>query len=57
MWITGKNEQIPEKGSGKKVLEEHSVFQIVTWHALLGKQVPFLDCRIPSGKNWNINLF
>jgi hypothetical protein len=30
MWITGKKKQIPEIGLGKKVLEEHSVFQIVT---------------------------
>jgi hypothetical protein len=30
MWITGKKYQILEIGSEKKVLEEHSVFQIVT---------------------------
>jgi hypothetical protein len=30
MWIAGKTQQIPKIVSGKKVLEEHSLFQIVT---------------------------
>jgi hypothetical protein len=30
MWITGKSLQIPKIESGKKVLEEHSLFQVVT---------------------------
>jgi hypothetical protein len=30
MWIAGKTKQIPKIVSGKKVLDEHSVFQIVT---------------------------
>jgi hypothetical protein len=30
VWITGTTQKIPKIGSGKNVLEEHSVFQIVT---------------------------